>query len=60
MDNSNQPTYNSVTFHEAIMRSKDQPFFIRYTPEDTIIRQWYFIQVDVESSLSLHAEYDKV
>ena len=35
----------------------DALFFIQYTPEGTMWRRWYLIQVDMESTLRANKDY---
>ena len=51
------PLLDSVEFHEFIVRLKDKLFFINYTISGTMIRRWFLIQIDLESSASLHFGY---
>jgi len=48
------PDPSPPSFILLISESSDTPFFIQYTPEGTIQRRWYLVQVDIPSTASLN------
>ena len=48
---------DSADLHESILRSKDKLLFIKYTPAGILLHCWFLIQLDLESSVSLHSDY---
>ena len=44
-----------VCIHDALSLSKDKLCFVQYTPEGTMIRRWYLLQIVMEASHLLDA-----
>ena len=45
--------------HDMILQSKDKLFFIRFTPAQTMRARWYLVQVNIEDTQELNADYIK-
>lgn len=51
------PLLDPAELHKSIIRSRNKLFFIKYTPNATMMNRWFLIQIDLESSASLHNDY---
>ena len=57
IDHFKNPIHSSSELHDSILYSKDTLLFTSYTPEDTMMRKWFLIQADLNSSASLHSNF---
>ena len=48
---------NSPTLYQRISNSTNKLFFILYTQANTLARQWYLVQVDIEYTMHLNDKY---
>ena len=48
---------NVTTLYQRISNSTDNLFFILYTPANTLARQWYLVQADIESTMHIQKNY---
>ena len=46
-----------ITEFPPSMDLSDKLFFIQYTPENTMRRRWYLIQVDMQSTREVNADF---